>query len=60
MSYEQNQHFAELRQNVCLYTNAVVPQRDLPSLDGKFKFECFVTKIWKKQPAKLEPESARL
>ena len=44
---EQNQHFAELRQKVCLYTHVVVLQRGLPSLDGKL--EHFVTKKYKKQ-----------
>ena len=39
---EQNQHFAELRQNVCLYIHVLVLLRGLPSLDGKL--ECFVTK----------------
>ena len=32
---EQNQHFAELRQKVCLYIHAVVLLRGLPSLEGK-------------------------
>ena len=32
---EQNQHFAELRQKVCLYIHAVVLLRGLPSLVGK-------------------------
>ena len=32
---EQNQHFAELRQKVCLYIHTVVLLRDLPSLNGK-------------------------
>ena len=36
---KQNQHFAELRQKVCLYINIVMHQR---SLDGKH--ERFVTK----------------
>ena len=44
--YEQNQHFAELRQKVCLYIHVVVLQRGLPSLDGKL--ERFVTKKWQK------------
>ena len=35
--YEQNQHFAELRQKVCLYIHAVVLLRGLPSLEGKNK-----------------------
>ena len=44
---EQNQHFAEVRQKVCLYIHVVVLQRGLPSLDGKLKH--FVTKKWKKR-----------
>ena len=44
---EQNQHFAELSQKVCLCTHVVVLQRGLPSLDGKL--ERFVTKKWKKR-----------
>ena len=44
---EQNQHFAELRQKVCLYMHALVLQRGLQSLDGKL--ELFVTKKWKKR-----------
>ena len=51
---EQNQHFAELRQKVCLYTHAVVFQRGLPSLDSRL--ERFVTKKWKKVSAKLESD----
>ena len=43
---EQNQHFAELRQKVCLYIHVEVLQRCLPSLDDKL--ERFVTKKWKK------------
>ena len=43
---EQNQHFAEFGQKVCLYIHILVLQRGLPSLDGKL--ECFVTKRWKK------------
>ena len=31
----QNQHFAELRQKVCLYIHTVVLLRGLPSLEGK-------------------------
>ena len=42
----KNQHFAELGQKVCLYIHVVVPQRGLPSLDGKL--ERFVPKKWKK------------
>ena len=44
---EQNQHFAELRQKVCLYIHIVVLLRGLPSLDGIL--EHFVTKKCKKQ-----------
>ena len=43
---EQNQHFAELRQDVCLYIHVVVLLTYLPSLDGKL--ERFVTKKWQK------------
>ena len=32
---EQNQHFAELRQKVCVYIHAVVLLRGLSSLEGK-------------------------
>ena len=39
---EQNQHFAELREKVCLYIHNLVLHRGLPSLDGKL--ERFVTK----------------
>ena len=39
---EQNQHFGELGQKVCLHTKIVVLQRGLPSLDGKL--ERFVPK----------------
>ena len=39
---EQNQHFAELRQKVCLYIHVVVLLTCLPSLDGKL--ERFVKK----------------
>ena len=42
---EQNQHFAVLRQKVCLYIHEVVLQRGLPSLDCKL--ERFVTKSGK-------------
>ena len=44
---EQNQHFVELREKVCLYIHVVVLQRGLPSLDGKL--ERYGTKKWKKQ-----------
>ena len=43
---EQNQHFAELRQKLCLYIYVVVLLTCLPSLDGKH--ERFVTKKWQK------------
>ena len=43
---EQNQHFAELRQKICLYIHVVVLLTCLPSLDGKL--ERFVTKKWQK------------
>ena len=46
---EQNQHFAELRQKVCLYTHAVVLLRGLPSLEAKN--ELFVVKKSKKRLA---------
>ena len=46
----QNQHFAELRQKVCLYIHAVVLLRGLSSLDGKN--ELFVGKKRKKLLAK--------
>ena len=39
---EQNQHFAELRQKICLYIHVVVLLTCLPSLDGEL--ERFVTK----------------
>ena len=35
---EQNQHFAELRQKVCLYIHTVVLLRGLSSLEGKNEF----------------------
>ena len=41
---EQNQHFAELRQKICLHIYVVVLLTCLPSLDGKL--ERFVTKKW--------------
>ena len=44
---EQNQHFAELRQKICLYIHVVVLQRGLPSLDDKL--ECFVKRKWTKR-----------
>ena len=43
---EQNQHFAELRQKICLYIHVVVLLTRLPSLDGKL--ERFVTKRWQR------------
>ena len=36
-TYGQNQHFARLRQKLCLYIHAVVLLRGLPSLEGKNK-----------------------
>ena len=39
---EQNQHFAELIQKVCVYVHVVVLRTGLPSLGGKL--ERFVTK----------------
>ena len=50
---EQNQHFAVLRQNVCLYKHVVVLLRCFPSLDCKF--ERFVTKM-EKAVAKLRSD----
>ena len=49
----QNQHFAELTQNVCLYINLVALLRCLPSLDDKL--ERFVKKEW----TKLLPNSSQ-
>ena len=43
---EQNQHFAEMRQKICLHIYVVVLLTYLPSLDGKL--ERFVTKKWEK------------
>ena len=43
---EQNQHFAELRQKICLYIHVVVLLTCLPSLNGKL--ERFFTKKWQK------------
>ena len=43
---EQNQHFAELRQKICLHIYVVVLLTCLPSLDGKL--QRFVTKKWQK------------
>ena len=43
---EQNQHFAEFRQKICVYVHVVVLVTCLPSLDGKL--ERFVTKKWQK------------
>ena len=43
---EQNQHFTELRQKICVYIHGVVLLTCLPSLDGKL--ERFVTKKWQK------------
>ena len=49
-SNKQNQHFAGLRQKVCLYIHAVVHLRGLPSLDGINEY--FVGKKRKKLLAK--------
>ena len=43
---EQNQHFAELRQIICLYIHVVVLLKCWQSLDRKL--ERFVTKKWQK------------
>ena len=51
---EQNQHFAKLRQNICLYIHVVVHLTCLPSLDGKL--ERFVTKKVAKVIVKLESD----
>ena len=51
---EKNQHFAELRQKICLYIHVVVLLTCLPSLDGKL--ERFVTKKVAKVIAKLESD----
>ena len=50
---EQNQHFAELRQKVCLY-NTVVLQRRLPSLEDKN--ELFVGKKEEKAVSQLKSD----
>ena len=47
---EQNQHFAELRQKVCLYIHVVVLLRCLQSI------ESFVTKKKENMIAKLESD----
>ena len=44
---EQNHHFAELRQKVCLYIHVLVLQRGLPNLECKL--ERFVPKKWEKR-----------
>ena len=49
--YEQNQHFAELKQKVCLYIHVVTC---LPSLDVKLKG--LVTKKMEKAVSKLESD----
>ena len=51
---EQNQHFVELRQKICLHIYVVVLLTCLPSLDGKLKR--FVTKKVAKVIAKLESD----
>ena len=43
-SNEQKQHFAELRQRVCLYKHVMVLRRGLPSLDCKL--ERFAVKLY--------------
>ena len=53
---EQNQHFAELRQKVCLYIHAAVLLRGLSSLEGKN--EIFVGK--KDEKAVSQIKSVRL
>ena len=50
---EQNQHFEELRQKVCLYIHVVVLLRYLPSLDGKLKD---LSQKMEKAVAKLESD----
>ena len=42
---EQNQHFTELRQKVCLYMHALVLQRGLQSLDGKLEKNVCQTRV---------------
>ena len=57
---EQNQHFAELRQNLCLNIHTVVLLKGLPSLEGKTNF--FVGKKRKKrlaQPSQTDYRCAR-
>ena len=51
---EQNQHFVELRQKVCLYIHTLVLLRGLSSLEGKNKL--FVEKKEEKavSPTKLD------
>ena len=51
---EQNQHFAELAQKICLDIHKIVFLTCLPSLGGKL--ERFVTKKVAKVIAKLESE----
>ena len=50
----QYQHFAEVRQKICLYIHVVVLQRGLPCLDDKL--ERFVTKKVEKAVAKHESD----
>ena len=52
--YEQNQHFAELRQKICLNIHVVVLLTCLPSLDGKLGLFC--NKKVAKVIAKLESD----
>ena len=51
---EQNQHFAELRQKICLHIYVVVLLTCLPSLDGKL--ELFFYKKVGKVIAKFESD----
>ena len=51
---EQNQHFAEFRQNICIYIHVVVLLTCVPSLDEKI--ERFVTKKVAKVIAKLKSD----
>ena len=55
---EQNQHFAELSQKICLHIYVVVLLTCLPSLDGKLK-RC-VTKKVAKVIAKLESDYSKI
>ena len=51
---DQNQHFAELRQKSCVYINALVLLRGLPSSEDKN--ELFVGKKRKKRLARLKSD----